>query len=93
MMMCMKEAIANAIQHACCTQIEVRLEIEKGLLRLSVSDDGRGFDSACDVEEVPRDVTHSGCLNMRARMSELRGRGEVESSPGKGTRVTVEYPL
>ncbi len=93
LILCMKEAIANALKHASCTQIEVRLEIEQGRLRLTVSDDGSGFDVGLRAEENVSDADHSGLFNLNARMRELNGTMHLASTPGKGTQVTFECPL
>lgn len=93
LIMCMKEAIANALKHADCEVIEVRLEVSGGWLRLSVSDDGRGFDPATLGGESADAEDRSGLSNLRARMRELDGSVTLLSSPGKGTQVTFECPL
>jgi signal transduction histidine kinase len=56
-------------------------------LSLRVSDDGRGFDPAQDPGEG------FGLESMRERASGLGGRVDVESAPGKGTRITCVCPL
>ena len=93
LLMCMKEAIANAIAHAACGQIEVSLEVEGSLLRLMVRDDGRGFEATRCAEGSGVDPVHSGCRNMRERMKEIGGVVKLSSGPGKGTEVSFEYHL
>jgi signal transduction histidine kinase len=93
LIMCLKEAIANAIKHSGCTQIEVMLSVEQGILKLAVHDNGCGFTPVMAGSPSPADTDHSGCDNMHARMNELGGRLVLESSPGQGTRVLFEYPL
>ena len=58
------------------------------MLTLSVSDNGRGFE--------PQKLAESDCLGlagMRERAGLLGGRLEMQSKPGKGTRVLFRLPL
>jgi signal transduction histidine kinase len=57
-------------------------------LRLSITDNGIGFDAARPVEP-----THRGLLNMAERARSIGSRLELRSEPGKGTCVCVEVPL
>jgi signal transduction histidine kinase/ligand-binding sensor domain-containing protein len=93
LIMCMKEAIANAIKHSSCSQIEVRIEMDENWLHLTVSDDGCGFEIPAQDCGDAEASDHSGCLNMRARMRELNGRMNLASFPGKGTKVSFSCPL
>lgn len=93
LLMCMKEAIANAITHAHCEQIDVRLEVDDARLRLTVRDDGRGFEVESCAKGSGVDPVHSGCCNMRERMKEIGGTINLTSRPGKGTEVSFEYHL
>ncbi len=77
-----KECVTNAVRHAGCTRAEVELSIEGRHLVLTVSDDGRGFDP-----EVPSDG--NGLESMRRRAVALGGELEIDSAPGRGTRVRV----
>ncbi len=82
-----REALSNAIRHAAATKARVRIEETGDGPRLVVEDDGRGFDPAGQV-----DATHHGLANMRARAARIRGRLEVESGPGRGTRIILSLP-
>ncbi|HVS01004.1 MAG TPA: GAF domain-containing sensor histidine kinase [Thermoanaerobaculia bacterium] len=79
-----QEALQNALRHAAADQIVIRLETAKDRVRLTVQDDGRGFPG----EEVS--AGRFGLVGMRERARLLGGSFQVESSPGAGTRVTVE---
>ena len=66
----------------------VRLSSENGDLKLSVIDDGRGFDV--------NDLAASdglGVVGMRERATLVGGRLEVSSRPGEGTRIYLTVPL
>lgn len=83
----LQEAVLNVRKHAEAARIEIELDARAdGSLSLSVADDGTGFDPA----RVPRG--HYGLLTMRQRAEACGGRLEVESSPGRGTRIRAVVP-
>jgi signal transduction histidine kinase len=82
------EALHNIGKHAAARAIEVRLTHDDGCVRLSVHDDGVGFDPS---QPVPGD--HMGQRTMQERAAALGGSCVVKSAPGAGTTVTVEIPL
>jgi signal transduction histidine kinase len=57
--------------------------------RLRVEDDGVGFDTS----KTERRSLGYALLSIRQRLGEFGGRLEVESKPGRGTRVTISVPL
>jgi signal transduction histidine kinase len=86
-----REALANAIQHADATRIEVALEQADGQLDLSVADDGRGFQ--LDPDATGQSGRGRGLANLRERTRQLGGELSIESSPGQGTRIRARVPL
>jgi signal transduction histidine kinase len=85
-------AIANVAKHAQASQIWVRLLLEDEQLRLTVADDGQGFevpDSWLDFARTAR----FGLLMMQERVDALHGRMVVQSTPGGGTRVMAFVPM
>ncbi|HEV2087728.1 MAG TPA: GAF domain-containing sensor histidine kinase [Cryptosporangiaceae bacterium] len=83
------EALANALQHAGASQIQVSVAAENGWLRLGVTDDGAGFD----LVETVRHSRRLGLVSMRERAEALGGNLRFDTAPGSGTRVTCEVPL
>jgi signal transduction histidine kinase len=82
-----QEALSNAWRHAEATQAVVALACEEDGVVLTVADDGCGFDPALVREQ-------NGCfglLGMSERAETLGGHLVVESAPGEGTRVMVQY--
>lgn len=75
------EAIGNALAHAEPDRIVVQLDQTLGLIRLRVSDDGRGFDPAA-VARVSRRL---GLTSMRERAAALGGTLRVDTAPSAGT--------
>lgn len=84
-----QEALTNVRRHARASQVRVQARRSDGALEVSVQDNGRGFDPAL----VGRDGRQFGLLTMRERAEGLGGTFEVQSAPGKGTRVAVRVPL
>ena len=80
-----QEVLANAFKHAEASKVSVGLEFLPDGLRLTVHDDGRGFN----VEES---IPGHGLTNMRQRTEELEGKYTIESAPGQGTHVSVWLP-
>lgn len=81
------EILSNIRRHAAATAVEVELHLENTGLRLTVRDNGVGFR--------PDEASLSpgmGLENLRERADLAGGRLDLESLPGKGTRVTVRLP-
>lgn len=81
-----QETLTNALRHGKARSIQVLLAWEGRRVRLSIQDDGRGFD--------PK--VHSagyGMRSIRETLRRLRGRLDVESRPGAGARITITLPL
>lgn len=90
----LQEALANIHRHAGTNAARVRLWADGARLRLEVADDGRGFEpppltgpAATEREE------HIGLRGMRERAALVGGSICLESSPGRGTRVSVDVPV
>jgi signal transduction histidine kinase len=80
------EAIQNATKHARgATAIRIAVS-GNGRLRFDISDDGAGFDPATTPGG-------SGLTNMRDRIGAVGGTLEIDSAPGRGTRVTGMIPI
>lgn len=83
-----QEAVQNAARHAEASRIVIDLKTSPDRVRLTVEDDGRGFEIG-DAASTSR----FGLVGMRERAHLLGGSFHLESSPGAGTRVTVEVGL
>jgi PAS domain S-box-containing protein len=84
-----QEAITNVVKHADARTVRVRLSFEARRVRLSVSDDGRGFAVASDFQAYGG---HWGLLGMRERASQVHGKLSLRSSPGHGTELVFLLP-
>jgi signal transduction histidine kinase len=79
-----REAVSNALRHGQARSICIRLSREGASRRLSVEDDGRGFDTSRLSES-----TGYGMTSMRERAEALPGRFRVETAAGRGAIVEV----
>jgi signal transduction histidine kinase len=85
-----KEVLSNAFKYAHAHDVTVRLAAVYHGIRLTVTDNGAGFDS----QATPAGAHHGfGLRLMSIAVSVVGGDVSVVSSPGKGTCVTVTLPL
>ncbi|HEX2852092.1 MAG TPA: ATP-binding protein [Opitutaceae bacterium] len=81
-----REAVSNALRHGEAGHVSVTLRAHDGTAEFEIKDNGRGFDTAA--------LTHGhGLGNLAERARELGAELVVESTPGKGTRVKLIFPL
>jgi signal transduction histidine kinase len=83
----LQEALTNAAKHAQAKQILVRLSQQPGRICLSVEDDGIGFN--LQDGQLSNGI---GLLGMRERVEMLGGLIEIDSQPGRGTRLVAMVP-
>jgi signal transduction histidine kinase len=81
-----REAVTNVRKHAQATGVAARLEQQDGVFRMTITDDGVGFDPA-------RPGGGLGLRNIQERVAALNGWLEIQSAGGQGTRLTVEVRL
>jgi len=84
-----QEAVTNAVKHARSSHVTVLLQFCPQLVRLCVIDDGCGFEPN---NSVLNGSGHFGLLGMRERAQALGSHLEIDSKPGRGTRVVLEVP-
>jgi len=81
------EALINASKHAPRSQVEVTLERQDGQALVCVRDDGQGFRPRAALREHGR----FGLKVMQARAERIGGVLDIQSSPGRGTAVTLSW--
>ena len=81
-----KEAFNNALRHSGASEIELVVERRRGLLRIAVQDDGRGF-------EIGAATQGEGLRNFELRAREAGGKLALRTGPGAGTSVEFLIPL
>jgi PAS domain S-box-containing protein len=81
-----QEAVSNCIQHGRAQEAQVSLKMLKQGVRLSIRDNGRGFNPA-----AAKRAGH-GLTNMAARAQKIGGRFTIVSKVNEGTRVVLDLP-
>lgn len=85
-----REAVTNALKHARARHIRLGLGVREGVLRLTIADDGEGFDSAAPRG---RNAVGFGRTGIEERCEKLGAEVGWTSAPGRGTVVAVTLPL
>ncbi len=83
-----QEAVNNAVRHAQATHIRVALNFDTHSVQLSISDNGRGFDTADQIADG-----HFGLIGMRERAEDIHGVLTIRSEEQRGTQITIDVPL
>lgn len=81
-----QEQLNNILKHAHAKTVWIKLRKTKGMLELSVRDDGTGFDITAKRKGV-------GLKNILSRASLFNGNLIVKSKPGKGTEINVKFDM
>jgi PAS domain S-box-containing protein len=82
----LQEQLRNILKYAEATQVEVEVLIFKEKLKMRISDNGIGFDTATAKDGI-------GLANMKRRTELFCGKFEIESAPGKGCTIAITIPL
>jgi signal transduction histidine kinase len=80
----------NAVKHAGAKRIRLQLVRAGERARLVFEDDGKGYASGAAAGDGARGF---GTATLRERVIVLGGELQIDSAPGQGTRVVVEFPL
>lgn len=87
-----KELLTNAAKHSGADRVAVTVSGADNLMRIIISDNGRGFDAQQWLESLT--VTRKyGLFSVRERIRLLGGEMTIASSPLHGTTITLEAPL
>jgi len=81
-----KEAINNIAKYSQCTRTHIKLDRQNGYIRMTINDDGIGF-------EMNLVWTSNGLRNMQRRAGLMDGEITIDSEPGKGTRIELLVPV
>jgi signal transduction histidine kinase len=91
------EVLNNAIKHARATEVHIGLDLEPSQFVLWITDNGRGFDQAVLAAEAtampPSRFRGSGLSYLRTRLEKIKGKLEIHSQPGQGTKVVFVVPV
>ena len=92
-MLCVaQEALNNTRKHAEATAVVIRLESEGNRMKMTVSDNGKGFKMPREIGNLPSSG-RLGLVGIYERARLLDGTLEVHSSPGEGTEILVRLPI
>jgi len=87
-----QEALNNVRKHAQAERVWIHLDFTSPqVVRLSVQDDGRGFDLAEEMRRAPSGGRF-GLFSMRERVAGVGGSLRIETEPGRGTRIEATLP-
>jgi signal transduction histidine kinase len=87
-----QEALTNVVRHAQADEVEVKLDASEGEVRVSISDDGKGFDVRAGRRRAAAGGSQ-GLLIMEERVSLAGGKLEIRSGRGGGTTVAARIPI
>jgi two-component system sensor histidine kinase DegS len=83
----MQELLSNAVHQNQANLVKIQLDMGDTLIKLSIDDNGKGFDTDALGKEV-----NLGLKMIKERTELLGGAFEINSSPGKGARVSLSIP-
>ncbi|RUA15794.1 MAG: hypothetical protein DSY83_06940, partial [Flavobacteriia bacterium] len=80
-----QETLKNSAKHAKCKNIAISFGSASGTLKLTIKDDGIGFDTTKGKRGI-------GIRNIISRVKKINGVFDIESTKGKGTTISVSIP-
>jgi signal transduction histidine kinase len=88
-----KEALNNTVKHAHATEVMIRISTDRDALKITVADNGHGFDPNQPRAANPlRPHAGNGLRNLEKRLAEIHGTCTVAPGPEGGTIVTLIAP-
>ena len=86
-----RELLYNVVKHAQASKVDLRVERRDNRLRVTLTDDGVGFDP--EESSVQGRGHHFGLFSLRERLKAVGGKLSMESSADRGTRATIEIDI
>jgi two-component system, NarL family, sensor kinase len=86
-----QEALRNVMAHSDARHVDVSVCLENSHAGLTIADDGRGFTPA--AAEAAREDGHLGLRVLADMARDAGGKLDIDSEPGRGTRVLLEVPV
>ncbi len=84
--MIFKETLTNAVRHSGATRLDVIMDVEEGVFKMIIQDNGEGFD-------ISSKKFGNGLNNIRKRAEHIKAHLELDSETGMGTRWRLELKL
>ncbi|MCA1307239.1 sensor histidine kinase [Microbacterium esteraromaticum] len=88
-----QSGLANVRLHSHATRVVMSLIDAEDAVRLDIIDDGTGFDLVAWEADADAGASSYGLRFMRARLRELGGGLDIESTPGEGTAISAHLPV
>ncbi|MGH2647449.1 MAG: sensor histidine kinase, partial [Ginsengibacter sp.] len=83
-----QELLNNVLKHAAASEAFVQLIRQENRLSVVVEDNGKGFDA-----NLAGNKDGAGLINVRSRVDYLKGQLDINSEPGKGTLINIEFNI
>lgn len=87
-----RELLFNVIKHSQAHEVALDIRREMDSIRITVADDGTGFDVAEALSSASRGRS-VGLFNLRERLDYIGGTLDIDSAPGRGSRFVLVAPL
>ena len=87
-----QEALANSARHSGAQSARLCLNVDKDLVHISVTDEGRGFDPSVALSRS-LNREHFGLHGIHERALAMGGSCEIISKPSEGSRILIELPV
>jgi PAS domain S-box-containing protein len=87
-----RELLINVAKHADASEAKITLWRLNNEAHINVEDNGEGFDASI-LERRPEKSRGFGLFSIRERLSQIDGRFEIQTSKGRGTKITLVAPL
>jgi signal transduction histidine kinase len=81
-----QESLTNIMKHAKAKKVEVRFSNNDGKIILEIKDDGIGMNKSKSKRGI-------GIKNITSRVRQIHGQLDIDSEPGKGTKISVDFAL
>lgn len=87
-----QELINNIIKHSKAKNFSIQISQDEESVKLIVDDDGIGFEKQKTSHEETK-LRGMGLISITERVQAFKGNIDIDSSPGNGTVVVVEFPV
>ena len=83
-----QEVLNNTVRHGEATVIDVSIEQNDQCLKLTIKDNGKGFNE----KDLPKEKKGMGLFNIRKRVALIAGEVDIITSPGNGAEIKIVTP-
>jgi signal transduction histidine kinase len=87
-----QEALVNVRKHSQASSVMVQFGWNRGMLKVGIEDNGRGFPFSGKFSQEQLDTLGKGPLVIRERVRLIEGQLTIESTPGQGSRLEITLP-